>query len=135
MIGRGTVMKRVDPSKLLVTVMPPATLVRPVDGRRYTLSESNDQKNDLHLRIGYHFDHNQDEKSEDKLLGIWTYQQGIYILDVTVLMNTNENSEMDATMLTELSGKMEDYLTAFVIGDIQFYKDFPWLLDAPYILT
>lgn len=88
-------------------------------------------KNDLHLRIGYHFDHNQDEKSEDKLLGIWTYQQGIYILDVTVLMNTNENSEMDATMLTELSGKMEDYLTAFVIGDIQFYKDFPWLLDAP----
>ncbi|NCU18557.1 staygreen family protein [Pallidibacillus pasinlerensis] len=119
-------MKNLDSSNISITILPPATPFRPVDGRRYTLVHTKDS-NDIMVSIGDCFDNQTYEEEYHELLAVWTYQLGFYLLTVTLNMNTLPE-ELQSNILEKY---LEKYLTIIVLGDLKFYKDFPWLLDAP----
>ena len=50
-----------------------------------------------------------------------------YRLVIVSIINTLPE-EMQSNILEKY---LEKYLTIIVLGDLKFYKDFPWLLDAP----
>ena len=119
-------MKNLESSNISITILPPATASRPVDGRRYTLIHTK-HSNHLHLSIGDRFDNHKYSEEDRKILAFWTYQSGFYLITVTM----NLDDHLDGMTVEERNDKIEKYLTIIVLGDIKFYKDFPWLLDAP----
>lgn len=120
------------PSKLSVSYLPPATPLRPLDGRKYTLTHS-DETGDLFLTIGCQYDSNKIKINlRDELLAEWIPQMGEFQLWGRVYISGGEYDESYAKVRFMIFQKeLELALKAIVYGDQSFYSCFPWLLDSP----
>jgi hypothetical protein len=125
-------MSLFNPSKLTVTVIPPVTTCRPIEGRRYTLTHS-DQTGQLFLSIGPHYDATMvNSNIRDEVIAEWLPLNGEYHLYGRVYISRGEYDETYAKVRFMIFQKeLSLAIKAMVYGDQSFYSYFPWLLDAP----
>jgi hypothetical protein len=125
-------MSLFNPSKLSVTLMPPITPSRPIEGRRYTLTHS-DQTGQLFLTIGPNYETTMiDNKLRDEVIAEWLPFNGEYKLFGRVHISSGEYDEKYAKVRFMIFQKeLSLAIKAIVYGDQTFYCYFPWLLDAP----
>lgn len=125
-----------DPQKLSVNLIPPATFVQPIEGRKYTLTHS-DLTGELFLDIGNVYnDKAINQKMRDEVLGKWKKdEQSQFILMGKAYVDGGEFNEMIAGIRFNIFQKeMATALKGIVNGDLQFYKNHPNLLDAPIFI-
>lgn len=120
------------PSKLTATFHAPATLFRPVEGRKYTLTHS-DSTGELFLSIGTAFDYqNINQKFRDEVFAEWKAQMGEFALCGRVYVSGGEYDEKYSKVRYLIFIKELDLaLRAIMYADTAFFSSFPWLLDAP----
>lgn len=119
-------------NSLLVTMIPPVTNKRPIDGRKYTLSFCKDTSI-IQLSVGIDFDYSKiHDDQQNKILAVWSNTLGHFILAVTVnVADEHIDKETAKLRYMDLQKVMELGLMAIVKGDKDIYQDFPWVLDAP----
>lgn len=125
-------MSLFQPSKLTVSYLPPVTPIRPIEGRRYTMTH-NDQTGDLFLTIGLQYDISMiNTKLRDEVLAEWIPRNGEFQLFGRVYISNGEFDEKYATVRYMIFQKeLTLAIKAIVYGDQCFYSYFPWLLDSP----
>ncbi|MFJ7638248.1 staygreen family protein [Peribacillus sp. NPDC097264] len=125
-------MPEFHPEKLTVKFMPPTTPCLPVDGRKYTLTHS-DETGDLYLTIGTQYECSAlDAKKRDEVLANWDASLGQYLLTVNVFVDGLENEYDQAkARYTIFQQNLDLAITAIINGDKEFYCFFPWLIDCP----
>jgi hypothetical protein len=125
-------MSNFNPSKLTTSYQAPATAFRPVEGRKYTLTHS-DKTGQLFLTIGNEFNFAAvDSKLRDEVLAEWLPRSGEYLLFGRVFVSGGEFDEKYAKVRYMIFKKeLQLALTAMIYGDQSFFRNFPWLLDAP----
>lgn len=122
-----------DPQKLSVNLIPPATFVQPVEGRKYTLTHS-DLTGELFLDIGNVYnDKAINQKMRDEVLGEWKKdEQSQFTLMGKAYVDGGEFGETIAGIRFNIFKKeMVTALKGIIFGDIPFYENYPLLLDAP----
>ncbi|MDP4164043.1 MAG: staygreen family protein [Bacillota bacterium] len=125
-------MRTFFPSKLKVNLLAPATANRPFEGRKYTLTHS-DQTGDLFLSIGTVYNWAVINPSfRDEVIAEWIPQMGEFTLYGKVYISGGEYDEAYARLRFLIFKKeLELALKAIIYGDQTFFTFFPWLLDAP----
>ncbi|MBU9723326.1 MULTISPECIES: staygreen family protein [Bacillaceae] len=129
-------MSTFHPSKLSVTVQPPATFFQPIVARKYTLTHSDDT-GELFLDIGLLYnDKAIDITMRDEVLAEWRRDAiGTYQLVGKVLVDIGENDEKKSRYRFQIFRKeMETAIKGIVVGDRKLYNYFPFLLDAPIFI-
>lgn len=125
-------MPEFQPDKLTVKFMPPTTPCLPVDGRKYTLTHS-DETGALYLAIGTEYDCSAlNVKLRDEVMANWDASLGQYLLTVNVYVDgvDNEYAQAKARYII-FQQNLNLAITAIVNGDKEFYCFFPWLVDCP----
>lgn len=125
-------MSKLNPSKLTVLYSPPATEFRPVDHRKYTLTQSK-TTGEWFLCIGYRYDLNaRNKKFQDEVYAEWIPQLGQYVLSGKVYLCDGENDKQYAKIRYMICQReVEQALSALIYGDRVFFSNYPWLLDSP----
>ncbi|GAA0314921.1 staygreen family protein [Bacillus carboniphilus] len=125
-------MRSFHPEKLSVTFLPPATPFYPVEGRKYTLTHS-DESGELFLSIGYTYDVTKiNSKMRDEVIAEWIPRLGEYTLWGQVYVSGGEYDEKYSQVrFLIFQRELSKAIGAIVNGDHTFYSYFPWLLDAP----
>ncbi|MBY0120479.1 staygreen family protein [Bacillus sp. S/N-304-OC-R1] len=125
-------MNKLDVDQLSVSYLPPTTEFRPVDGRKYTLLQSN-TSGEWFLTIGYHYHSNDaNRKFRDEVFAEWVPQMGQYVLSGKVFVSDQEFDKQYAKIRFMIfQREVEQALSAIVYGDRVFYSNYPWLLDSP----
>ncbi|NHM32458.1 staygreen family protein [Neobacillus terrae] len=125
-------MSLFDPSKLSVKFLAPATPFRPIDGRKYTLTHS-DQTGELFLSIGNEYDNPSINKYfRDEVIAEWQPQMGEFTLYGKVYVDSGEFDENYSSIRYMIFKKeLHLALSAIIYGDQILFSYFPWLLDAP----
>jgi hypothetical protein len=120
-----------NPSKLTTYYRAPATSFRPVEGRKYTLTHS-DETGQLFLTIGTFYDTAAiNPKMRDEVLAEWVPKNGEFILFGRVYVSGSEFEEKYAKVRYMIFNKeLPLAITAMIYGDHSFFVNFPWLLDA-----
>jgi hypothetical protein len=128
-------MTEFNPEKLHVTFEPPTTSFSPIQGRKYTLTHS-DETGELFLAVGKRYDLDAiDQKLRDEVLAEWKTRNGEYVLMGKVHISTGEFDEKLAKIRYMIFKKeMNLALTGMVYGDREFYVHNPWLLDSPILV-
>ena len=122
-----------DPQKLSVNLIPPATFVHPVEGRKYTLTHS-DLTGELFLDIGNVYNEEAiNQKMRDEVLAEWIKdEQSRFKLVGKAYVDGGEFGEILAAIRFNVFKKeMGTALKGIVYGDLLFYESYPPLLDAP----
>ena len=120
-----------QPEKLTVSFLPPTTPFFPADGRKYTLTHS-DETGNLFLAVGTEFDMPALGEKHDEVLGEWKSYNGQYFLGVSVYISGSEYDYDQAnTRYRIFRQELPLALTAIIYGDQEFYHFFPWLVDCP----
>jgi hypothetical protein len=125
-------MSNFNPAKLTTQYLAPVTAFRPVEGRKYTLTHS-DETGELFLSIGNQFNYSAiDPKLRDEVIAEWVPKKGEYILFGRVHVSEGEFDEKYAKVRYLIFNKeLPLALSAMIFGDQYFFTNFPWLLDAP----
>lgn len=125
-------MSSFNPTNLSVTFWPPVTPLKPVDGRKYTLTHS-DSTGNLFLTIGYSYDTiSINSVLRDEVLAEWIPQMGQYVLCGRVhISDGNFDQQYSRIRLMIFKREMNLALTAMVYGDRELLLNYPWLLDSP----
>ena len=126
-------MASFDKERLNVTIMPPASTVQPVEGRKYTLTHS-DGTGQLFLAVGYDYDYAAINKQmRDEVLAKWKSDcQYPYILAGKVYIDNGEHSEkISKSRFDIFSREMNVALKGMFYGDWPFLNHYPFLLNAP----
>lgn len=125
-------MSKLNPSMLTVLYSPPATEFRPVDRRKYTLTQSK-TTGELFLCIGYRYDLNaMNKKFQDDVFAEWIPQLGQYVLSGKIYLCDDEFDEQYAKIRYVVCQREADLaLSAIIYGDRFFFSNYPWLLDSP----
>lgn len=125
-------MSKFNPAKLSVKNIPPATPFEPVEGRRYTLTHSDDT-GELFLSIGYLYDKQSiNQKLRDEVLAEWAAQNGEFLLIGKVYISNGDYDEKFSRIRYLIFKKeLELALTGIIYGDQSLFEYYPWLLDAP----
>lgn len=125
-------MSNFNPQKLSVRLIPPATLIQPIQGRKYTLTHS-DITGELFLDIGYKYNNQAiNWKIRDEVLAEWKEGQGALHLIGRVYVAGGEFDEQTANKrFTIFVKEMDTALKGIVYGDLPLYTNYPELLDAP----
>jgi len=121
-----------DPSKLSVKFLAPATPFRPIDGRKYTLTHS-DQTGELFLSIGNEYDYPSiNMHFRDEVIAEWQPHMGEFTLCGKVYVDGGEFDENYSSIRYKIFKKeLKLALSAIIYGDQILFSYFPWLLDAP----
>ena len=120
-----------QPEKLTVTFLPPTTPFLPADGRKYTLTHS-DETGNLFLSIGTEFDTAALGEKHDEVLAEWKSSNGQYYLAVNLYISGGEYNYEQALMRYRIfRQELSLALKAIIFGDQEFYRFFPWLVDCP----
>lgn len=126
-------MSDFNPHKLMVKLIPPATSLEPLQGRKYTLTHS-DITADLFLDIGYVYNTEAiNWVMRDEVLAEWTKdQQNHFNLTGKVYVDGGEfGKNISDIRFSIFKKEMDTALKGIVYGDQSFYKIYPLLLDAP----
>lgn len=127
-------MNKSQAKQFSVTILPPATVYHPVDGRKYTFVLS-DYYSNQYLAIGYKYEINLlnvNHQQEDILTAEWRPELGEYILKGKMYLDDKENDVFAIRDKCKQYEKMLPELISFMINaDRIFYSHVPWLLDAP----
>ncbi|SEO08016.1 Staygreen protein [Amphibacillus marinus] len=99
-----------DPSKLYVIFSSCVSQVDPIIGRVYTLTHS-DERGFLFLDIGLRIAHERIQPTRDEVIGRWCYENGIWILQISVWIGADEDQNL----------KKRDYI---------FRRELPLALEA-----
>ena len=131
-LGGITFVSEFNPSNLHVTYLPFVSEYKPVTGRKYTLTHS-DETGQLFLRVGYEYDLSSiNLKNRDEVLAEWTPQMGHYVLQGKVYITGGEYNEQSSKVrLMIFQRELPLALKAITYGDQAFYQSHPYLLDAP----
>lgn len=117
-----------------VTILPPATVYHPVDGRKYTFILS-DHSSNRYLAIGYKYASNLlnvHHDQEDILTAEWRPELGEYVMKGNICLSNKENDVFAVREKLKQYEKMLPEAISFIIhADRSFYSHVPWLLDAP----
>jgi hypothetical protein len=122
-----------NPQKLSVKIIPPATKVQPIVGRKYTLTHS-DFTGELFSSIGYEFDINAiDKKMRDEVLAEWKRDiMGCSYLAGNVHVDGEDLNKSASNVRFNIFRKeMGLALKGIIYGDQPFFAAYPLLLDAP----
>ncbi|MCP8970453.1 staygreen family protein [Ectobacillus ponti] len=126
-----------DPKKLFVKLIPPATSVQPIEGRKYTLTHS-DATAELFVDIGVMYNYAAINWSmRDEVLAEWQRnQQGQLQLAGRVYVDGGEfSAEMAGIRFHIFRKEMDTALKGMIYGDLSFYSSYPSLLQAPIVLA
>lgn len=125
-----------NPQKLSVNLIPPATFVQPIEGRKYTLTHS-DITAELFLDIGYVYNYERiNKKMRDEVLAAWQKDaQGRLNVVGKAYVDGGEFGKTVSGMRFNIFKKeMDTALKGIVYGDQPFYANYPVLLDAPIFI-
>ena len=120
---------RFTPDKLEVSFIDPVTLYNPINGRKYTLTHSDDT-GVLFLTIGLEYDYdaiNQDLR--DEVLGNWKVYDNSYILFFYVHVGDYEYDKALFRYNT-FKSHLNDALKAIFYGDRELLNRYPNLSDT-----
>jgi hypothetical protein len=125
-------MSLFQPSKLTVAYMPPVTPLRPIEGRKYTLTHNNENSG-MTLTIGTQFDSKTiNEKIRDEVLAEWIPRNGEFHLYGKIYISNGDFDEKYAKVRYMIFQKeLTQAIKAICYADQAFYSYFPWLLDSP----
>lgn len=126
-----------NPQKLSVKLIPPATTVQPIEGRKYTLTHS-DITAELFLDTGYEYNYEAvDRKMRDEVLAEWQKdEEGRFNLIGKAYVDGGEfGATISAIRFNVFKNEMDTALKGIVYGDLPFYANYPVLLDAPIFIN
>lgn len=127
-------MNELQTKQFSVTILPPATVYHPVDGRKYTFIMS-DHSSNRYLAIGYKYALNLlnvNREKEDVLTAEWRTELGEYILKGKMYLHEKEEDVFAIRKKCKQYEKMLPETISFLINaDRLLYSHVPWLLDAP----
>lgn len=126
-------MSSFDPQKLSVTIIPPATPVHPIEGRKYTLTHS-DITAELFLDVGYVYNYKSiNPKMRDEVLAEWHKdEQCRFLLVGKAHVDAGQFSkEVSDRRFQIFQKEMDTALKGMIYGDRSFFANYPVLLDAP----
>lgn len=129
-------MSTFHPSKLSVTLHPPATFSHPVTFRKYTLTHS-DEIGDVFLDIGFFYNERaMDVIIRDEVLAEWRSDgMGNFYLKGKVQVDIGEiDKKRSEFRLTIFQKEMETAIKGIVFGDKALYANYPALLDSPIFI-
>lgn len=122
-------MERLNPEKLYVEYGPGATAVKPIIGRKYTLTHS-DLTADLFLTIGYDFAYDNITEMRDEVLAEWkTHERNPFLF--VYLYVGQFGPELTAIRDTIFRRELPLALEAIRYGDSAFFTAYPQFDKAP----
>jgi L-rhamnose mutarotase len=129
-------LSELEPEKLAVSFIPPASIFNPMDGRKYTLTHS-DTTEELFLSVGCVYDFSKvNAMMRDEVLAEWVRVMGQYTLSGTVYVSSGEfDKNLSKVRFMIFQKELPLAITAIVNGDNDFFTYFPWLLDAPIYMS
>lgn len=125
-----------NPQKLSVKLIPPATFTQPVEGRKYTLTHS-DNTAELFLDIGYVYnDQSINPNMRDEVLAEWKKDSHarLYLVGKAYVDGGEFSEKVAGIRLKVFKKEMTLALKGIVYGDRTFYEYYPFLLDAPIFI-
>lgn len=126
-----------DPNKLSTNIIPPANFIHPIQGRKYTLTHSDDT-GELFLDIGTTYNYQAiDWKLRDEVLVELRVDQFNRVCFVGVAhVDQGQFPKEQAQFRYNIFRKeMNTALKGIFYGDQPFFSNYPQLLDAPiYIM-
>ncbi|RHW40102.1 hypothetical protein D1B33_04455 [Lysinibacillus yapensis] len=127
-------MAHFDPQKLTIRFISPANPNEPIQGRKYTLTHS-DQTGQLFLDIGPNYNYEAiNPQMRDEVIAEWQKNES-YRLIGKVYVDGNENSVDAAGKRYEIfKRELGTALQAILFGDRSFFSNYPELLDAPILI-
>jgi hypothetical protein len=118
-------MSLFQPSKLTVAYISPVTPLRPIEGRKYTLTHNN-VNGGMTLTIGTQFDSKTiNEKIRDEVLAEWIPRNGEFHLYGKVYIRYAK------VRYLIFQKDLAQAIKAICYADQSLYSYFPWLLDSP----
>ncbi|OZM55800.1 hypothetical protein CIB95_15295 [Lottiidibacillus patelloidae] len=126
-------MSTFNPQKPSVKIIPPATKVQPLIGRKYTLTHS-DTTGQLFSSIGYDYDFAAiDQKMRDEVLAEWKRDvRGFFYLAGKVRVDGKDKNKSASKVRFNIFRKeMDTALKGIIYSDQPFFAAYPLLLDAP----
>ncbi|GAA0338268.1 staygreen family protein [Bacillus carboniphilus] len=126
-----------NPKTLSVTTRSPANFYQPVNGRKYTLTHS-DETGQFFLEIGHDYSQNSiNRKIRDEILVEWQkdWKDRLSLLGKAYVDGGEFSEEMAAYRFDIFKKEMDTSLKAIIYGDLPFYRNYSILLDAPIIIT
>ncbi|RXT03731.1 staygreen family protein [Ammoniphilus sp. CFH 90114] len=121
-----------NPQKLSVKLLPPATFLHPIEGRKYTLTHSDDT-GELFLDIGYVYNQQAiNPKMRDEVLAEWKKdpQGRFYLLGKAYVDGGEFSKQVAGFRFNIFQREMNLALKGIIYGDRPFYANYPLLLDA-----
>lgn len=118
-----------------VNIAPPATAFYPLEGRKYTLSQS-EYTGKLFLSISNQFSKKTHDSNVSEILQAeWITLTGEYALKGKISLNGSENDRRLTQVRCMIFQKDLPELIRFIVtADNHFFNNFPLLLDAPIII-
>jgi hypothetical protein len=128
-------ISKFDSEKLNVNYIPPMNRFGPIEGRKYTMTHS-DETGELFLTIGNKFDFSMiDPRLRDEVIAEWRTKDGEYRLMGKVYVSGGEfDAKFSKIRYMIFKKEVELALTGIVYGDQNIYLQFPWLLDSPIFI-
>ena len=119
------------PDKLEITLIDPVTENGPVEGRKYTLTHS-DETGMLFLDIGNVYNYSAiDQDLRDEVLGRWLLPDNAPPMLIFYAYVGCEDFESAAKRYKIFKSHMEMAIAAIIYGDSVLFDNFPELVNAP----
>ena len=131
----GGIMSDFNPQKLMVRFILPASPIEPLKGRKYTITQQNDN-GQLILDIGTDFNYDvMNTKLEDVITIEWQTDWEYRLVGRVHVDHRNFTEDEAQKRSKYLIKQINDALQGIVFGDRLFLSNYPLLLDASiYIL-
>lgn len=121
-------MANFDPRKLTIRFILPADPLVPLQGRKYTLTHS-DNTGQLFLDIGADYNYEAiNRQLRDEVLAEW---QNNRLVGKVFVDGNNPTIESAGKRFDVFKQELGTALKAIVFGDRSFYSNYPIILDAP----
>lgn len=126
-------MKKLDPEKLFVQFRPGVTSERPVTGRRYTLTHS-DETAELFLTIAREFAYDEVGPRRDEVLAEWRCEDNTYGLYLYVYVGGPFSRRTAAQRYQIFQSQLPLALEALRHGDRLFFRRHGELDKCPVVV-
>ncbi|WP_078552167.1 staygreen family protein [Bacillus alkalicellulosilyticus] len=125
-----------DPEKLTTHLTAPATSVQPVQGRKYTLTHS-DETGELFLDIGTEYNYQAiDWDMRDEVLAEWQIDQlnRLFLVGKAHVDEGEFSKEQSQFRYNIFRKEMSLALKGMFYGDKNFFANYPTLLHSPIFI-